>query len=922
MTLYRIFCKSYYRRKNGTFIETRADASPTKEKYEHEGDNPKIYGCGSFMGFELDLPYKLPVLREERSAHGKILKTIYRLTKCPRCNCPQNGSPVIEAEEVEKEENIVDVDYSFDYFGVFGLETTATGADIKKQYIKLSRKYHTDKAKNDEERRIFKIRFADIGKAYEVLKNEAARKRLINNCNYMEFACPGCGLGGKKRSDCIKSTSSMRWFHSADCGKVWNKAQGYDVGVHTWTGDGGGEGEPKMPPNSNNKCAGCGNPKPPNSAMLGWDKVHGYLFCSDPCTQNFFRNLRQLYTQGINKLTKLTPEEKAQFINQIDTSIPGNFDNIYTQAKKTNADKSKNKYPKRKCAGCGKEKTFIPQYWHRWSERSKDDYSCTEQCLFDYYSKIGTCPNGKKPRLCYYCGEVRKEYNSSDWRQEKGGGTILEGMFFCKEEHLKAQKEKMEKESGLGSSGGGSDSDFKKLKKKRQELVEDIVNLDGWDKLPDTVQNDFIAEVNRSQLNQLDDIWKRVQDAIRNYFQNLRDQYIQQIKALDKLTGSEKAGFINLINTGNPDNFENVLAQAKDANQSKGEGDVLKVLKNTAIAEIEGELLKEPTIKNSELQSSNQNWKSAIQNADNEGQINSIKAQVLTDIAFQRQNKKINICQSAAIQKIKTELATEPVVNTSELENPHWEKEINQSSTESAIENILTSVLADIRNRREAKIEKGQIKRLLASAKEEKNWNNYQNLENVLEQIKKLRSSDSYSEEITEIKAIEARLQELDPTKFKKTSSDLLVKRMKDNGLTENDLDNQTKAAIEEVKKNPTSQNIEKAEDGIEICGANKNLSNILNKVNQVTTSRNKKTLIDEILSFISKNKYNKTVYQNRKVEVEKALAQLRGEKYQENTLSDKPPYLAFALLLIGGSTAVAFFIFLIWKRKKRLVVR
>ncbi|MCE8159030.1 MAG: DnaJ domain-containing protein [Candidatus Moeniiplasma glomeromycotorum] len=841
MTLYRIFCKSYYRRKNGTFIETRADASPTKEKYEHEGDNPKIYGCGSFMGFELDLPYKLPVLREERSAHGKILKTIYRLTKCPRCNCPQNGSPVIEAEEVEKEENIVDVDYSFDYFGVFGLETTATGADIKKQYIKLSRKYHTDKAKNDEERRIFKIRFADIGKAYEVLKNEAARKRLINNCNYMEFACPGCGLGGKKRSNCIKSNSSMRWFHSADCGKAWNKAQGYDVGVHTWTDGGGGGGEPKMPPNSNNKCAGCGNPKPPNSAMLGWDKVHGYLFCSDPCTQNFFRNLRQLYTQGINKLTKLTPEEKAQFINQIDTSIPGNFDNIYTQAKKTNADKSKNKYPKRKCAGCGKEKTFIPQYWHRWSERSKDDYSCTEQCLFDYYSKIGTCPNGKKPRLCYYCGEVRKEYNSSDWRQEKGGGTILEGMFFCKEEHLKAQKEKMEKESGLGSSGGGSDSDFKKLKKKRQELVEDIVNLDGWDKLPDTVQNDFIAEVNRSQLNQLDDIWKRVQDAIRNYFQNLRDQYIQQIKALDKLTKSEKSGFINLINTGNPDNFENVLAQAKDANQSKGEGDVLKVLKNTAIAEIEGELLKEPVIKNSELQSSNQNWKSAIQNADNEGQINSIKAQVLTDIAFQRQNKKINICQ---------------------------------------------------------------------------------NLENVLEQIKKLRSSDSYSEEITEIKAIEARLQELDPTKFKKTSSDLLVKRMKDNGLTENDLDNQTKAAIEEVKKTPTSQNIEKAEDGIEICGANKNLSNILNKVNQVTTSRNKKTLIDEILSFISKNKYNKTVYQNRKVEVEKALAQLRGEKYQENTLSDKPPYLAFALLLIGGSTAVAFFIFLIWKRKKKLVVR
>jgi len=152
-----------------------------------------------------------------------------------------------------------------------------------------------------------------------------------------------------------------------------------------------------------------------------------------------------------------------------------------------------------------------------------------------------------------------------------------------------------------------------------------------------------------------------------------------------------------------------------------------------------------------------------------------------------------------------------------------------------------------------------------------------------------------------------------------------LDKQIKNNGLTESDLDSETKAAIEEAKKDPTnSQKKDKAEEGIAVCGANKDLNNILAKVKKVTTEKEKKELITKIMGFISKNKYSIKAYQKRKSEVEKALAQLRGGKEQgENISPDKKPfpYLTLTICLVAVLGVVAV-VFLIYKRRKRLVKR
>jgi hypothetical protein len=138
---------------------------------------------------------------------------------------------------------------------------------------------------------------------------------------------------------------------------------------------------------------------------------------------------------------------------------------------------------------------------------------------------------------------------------------------------------------------------------------------------------------------------------------------------LDKLTEAEKKVFIDLINLGDPANFNNILSQATDANKSKGGEDKLKVLKNATVAELDGELVREPAIANSELEKTNQNWRTAIGNATKEEQIKSIRATVLADIARKRETKRLVNLRAEAIQQISTELSHEPEVKSGELDN-------------------------------------------------------------------------------------------------------------------------------------------------------------------------------------------------------------------------------------------------------------
>ena len=67
-----------------------------------------------------------------------------------------------------------------DYYYILGLEETATSAEIKTAYRKLSMKFHPDKNEGDD---FFSRRFKDINEAYEILCDQHRRTSYDNSIN-------------------------------------------------------------------------------------------------------------------------------------------------------------------------------------------------------------------------------------------------------------------------------------------------------------------------------------------------------------------------------------------------------------------------------------------------------------------------------------------------------------------------------------------------------------------------------------------------------------------------------------------------------------------------------------------------------------------------------------------------------------------
>src|SRR5688572_16665565 len=63
-----------------------------------------------------------------------------------------------------------------DYYEVLGVSRTANGEEIKRSYRRLAMKYHPDR-NNGEGRAEAEMKFKECAEAYEVLSDEAKRRR-------------------------------------------------------------------------------------------------------------------------------------------------------------------------------------------------------------------------------------------------------------------------------------------------------------------------------------------------------------------------------------------------------------------------------------------------------------------------------------------------------------------------------------------------------------------------------------------------------------------------------------------------------------------------------------------------------------------------------------------------------------------------
>jgi hypothetical protein len=324
------------------------------------------------------------------------------------------------------------------------------------------------------------------------------------------------------------------------------------------------------------------------------------------------------------------------------------------------------------------------------------------------------------------------------------------------------------------------------------------------------------------------------------------------------LTNEERKNFLNKIKTGTLEShFKSTFYQAKSLislrKKSSGFND-LAVLKSAAIAEINEELLKEPEIKNSELEPSDQNWETAIQNSTEDSQIKLIKSQVL----------------------------------------------------------------ADIKNKRADKEEENEILSLLAQAETK---NDYEELAEVISEIKKLFSTNTYQKHEQEIDQQEARLKQLNSQKYQKNFGDLLDQLAKDGGLNDSNTDAETKKALEKAKNSGKPEDKKAAEEQIAQNVAKNDLVDVLTKISKrlekgSLTTEEQETFIEKLLEITTKNRYAKSAYQAQKSEVDRILAKLRG-KNQGSTQTPLREKVILSLMIISLPVIVITGI-LLWRKKKQ----
>ncbi|CAI2162289.1 13556_t:CDS:2 [Funneliformis geosporum] len=384
---------------------------------------------------------------------------------------------------------------------------------------------------------------------------------------------------------------------------------------------------------------------------------------------------------------------------------------------------------------------------------------------------------------------------------------------------------------------------------------------------------------------------------------------------------------INFTNSKCADHYYDSLKLGVGGLGYGGGTDILQADRDTAITGIENALNQNPPITNAELEVANQGWRNEIQNAPNGDTIQAIRNRVLLDITQKREVKNTNLTtrKNTAIDEIKTKLSEKPKIENSEL-NPGnqdqikhnvfadisqkrqikipliklraaaMEGDIVKAQSEGAINDIRERVLADIRNKRADKKDKARLDKLF--------------------------STNAYQSQLAEIKTIENRLRELNPTKYRERTKQLLNQHIKNNKLSEEELDEEALRAIAEVEQDPSSEKVNVAEEKIAVCGARKELKGILNKVDKIQNKQEKGALVNELLGFTNRNKFTEIAYHEKKSLIDNLISELtRGEVPNHHQNPEFPwlKVIGITALITLPIILIGFFILKFSSRRKKI---
>ncbi|KLL01617.1 MAG: hypothetical protein MRERC_13c048 [Mycoplasmataceae bacterium RC_NB112A] len=359
--------------------------------------------------------------------------------------------------------------------------------------------------------------------------------------------------------------------------------------------------------------------------------------------------------------------------------------------------------------------------------------------------------------------------------------------------------------------------------------------------------------------------------------------------------------------------------QKKRASKTGDGSDPLARYKGEAIGAIDSALLLDPEVKLEELEAGNRNFATQINGVDSKNinakeQIDAIKSRVLVDIEKVRKAKQQeqNENETTRLEKLRTEvinlihqeLKRKPSLSESDIDYKNWESEIKNASAESKINEIKDKVLAEIKNKRASLKEELEVRELIEQVKKA---TLFAELSEIISKLGNYSSTKTYQDNQNEIDELENRLKSLDSSKYTEQTKKDLNNQLKNEGLSEKDLDEDTKKAKVRAEQTGDPADKKAATQKISQNGAKNNLKKLLSKAvsllaNPKASQIEKEQLAAEIQQFIGKDDFKKTAYQKEKDKVDSLLVQLREQSSQNQSTSPKskwPKVLGIGSLVI-----------------------